>query len=1384
MQKYRISTNIGQENKVTVEINQDYDLLEILSLKFSQKDVYTSLCADYGVVCGRISVNDGFGIPNARVSIFVPLSDEDSLDPVISSLYPYTGTTQRNENNYRYNLLPSRRQHGGHTPTGTFFDQTDILSREEVLEVYEKYYKYTVKTNDAGDFMIWGVPLGKQTLHVDVDLSDIGCFSLRPYDFMRQGMGVDKFKNTYTFAESSDLDALPQIVSFDNTIEVYPFWGNEDLCSIGITRTDFDLSSQGIKIEPKAFLLGGTFTDSGKNSVNKNCAPRRKMGRKCDLRTKTGKIEAIRYTSENQLLDNGLYAPVLENYKIDEDIPDDGSFVLPLPMNMDYVFTNEFGENEITNDPNKGIATSACYRFKFSMDDNGNARKRKSASYLVPNIRDYVNESDKSYYFGLDYSGYPTNAVSNDSEKGMLYSEYGEYNPRDYFYRFTYNKVYTVSSFHSGSYNGPSFTNDRYVGLKEIVPAEEEDCSDIETPPVNFGKKNFTFTLLISDVLLFIEHLLNLFTLTLANSLVKILFTIGDAADFRPIRTLARSIKRAAFNIQEYSQKQLFLITYPECEECNPENNQYGTQTPETSSLLYCSVGSMDISGGTEGSKRFDFYSAAHTWTPIQHNLGTNHPTVQVFVYNSDFGVYQEWLDYDFPNDPGTANTFWKSDITNSGFTINFTIDSTGNPLELSGYVIVSTNQTSDKIITNLSYFTSAVCPIGTNGTPRLIEGTTLSEKNDDFILNQELYGVQSGTKIINLSTAGSVYFSKNILGDLVIIDLSGEFSNGNSYTLTIVDLSTVSAPPVTVEIESGCSIYDTPYNEGLITRYYTCTGGTRCPIFYTSYSGQTIDVIATNLSGDDGHGDNYTSSLSGDIFYYPNAGVPLLSVWEGETHIKLTPSGQSEFQNGVFTIVPGSQKNERLWEILKEYRRRKRVGKLFCGGIVNYSFIDNWLSGSLYFFQFKANGSKVCDNLIKYVQSEQKYYYRSTKYDNGTWGVQKTNGRDLGRPTTMVDLGPRDEFIKEICVDPTLDPNCSVSRNIGSTSFKSFGEIMGLAINYRMDVSNNDYDINNFFKNTGFTFTDKVFSGDLLQLISINNEAGIEEFDLQSPKYLGYSYQFLDPELPSTKPVFYRNGKYGATPITFHFENDGERIRLCLNEPTHIANDGVTLLQGRLTESSQKVPFYLWDKKSTGFGGTQIYNSVTQKWEYISNQSWDYSSIQLQPLQGMTYGYGYNNPTDESSDKYLLLPITYDYSGLTINTDNATNVIEYDDVINGTLFPTGYSIHNLKYPGYTVLIVTSGTVDDPLGGTLYTRVGPALGNTTYEGINIVNGWYSRVWDYTDDFIIRPTLDYYSGNRQILSTPFLFYFGLKAGKTAINKFIEKFGDKGAFPTQE
>jgi hypothetical protein len=60
--------------------------------------------------------------------------------------------------------------------------------------------------------MIVGVPLGIQTAVLDLDLSNIGCFSLRPADLIRLGRSTSEQFNGDQFKSSTDLDSLPQIV--------------------------------------------------------------------------------------------------------------------------------------------------------------------------------------------------------------------------------------------------------------------------------------------------------------------------------------------------------------------------------------------------------------------------------------------------------------------------------------------------------------------------------------------------------------------------------------------------------------------------------------------------------------------------------------------------------------------------------------------------------------------------------------------------------------------------------------------------------------------------------------------------------------------------------------------------------------------------------------------------------------------------------------------------------------------------------------------------------------------------------------------------------------------------------------------------------------------
>jgi hypothetical protein len=388
---YRIRTSVGNSTQsdktIKVQVDQDFDFLEILSLKLTQSDVYRSFCSDYGVVVGRVVANGGYGVPNAKVSVFVPIDAVDQNDPVISALYPYKNVTDKNEDGYRYNLLPYTPSYEGHAATGTFPTREDVLTRTEVLQIYEKYYKYTVKTNESGDYMIVGVPLGNQQVMLDLDLSDMGCFSLRPTDLIRMNLGNPKQFDGNQFKSSVDLSSLPQIVNQRKSISVSSFWGTGDVCDVGITRVDFDLRESNITIEPTATFMGSIMTSNDNVMIKNNCKPNSEQGDLCGMVAGPGRILAVRQTINTNI--NG--DPILEQYQLEQGgkvIDENGAFVVDVPMNLDYVTTNEFGELIFSDNPSVGIPTKGKYRFKIKTDEGEKevGAIQTSSSIIGPNL--------------------------------------------------------------------------------------------------------------------------------------------------------------------------------------------------------------------------------------------------------------------------------------------------------------------------------------------------------------------------------------------------------------------------------------------------------------------------------------------------------------------------------------------------------------------------------------------------------------------------------------------------------------------------------------------------------------------------------------------------------------------------------------------------------------------------------------------------------------------------------------------------------------------------------------------------------------------------------------------------------------------------------------
>jgi hypothetical protein len=519
---FRIRTEPGVDKSLNVLIDQEFEYLEILSLKILQSQIYTRQCSDYGVLVGRVSVNNGFGIPNAKVSIFVPLDSTDELDPVISELYPYKSLSDLNDEGYRYNLLPYKQSHSGHIPTGTFFDRKDVLVDPTLIQVYDKYYKYSTVTNSSGDYMIFGLPTGSQTIVVDIDLSDIGEFSLSPQDLIRMGVATPSQVAGTTFKSSTNLRGLPQLITINRTIEVEPLWGQPQICNLGITRTDFDLSSEaGIDINPTAIFMGSIISTTEDDAIKRTCKVRGNGGYLCSLTTGPGEILAIRQT----IFQDEYGRPILESFDLDEGgkvIDENGTWLIDVPMNLDYYITNEFGEQVLSNDPKKGIPTRAKYRFKVKWDQSPSLSEQiKRGYFIVPNVREHgwnnsnddpLNDSNrslnspydlamKSYAFSLDWADYgytgTSNSVGAQIGRQMIQEAI---DCDDKFYIMQYNKVYTVSQLVDKYRKG--ITPDRFIGIKNIL---DDSCnSENNKFPTNDSNMRFDIIYILYSFLMMV----------------------------------------------------------------------------------------------------------------------------------------------------------------------------------------------------------------------------------------------------------------------------------------------------------------------------------------------------------------------------------------------------------------------------------------------------------------------------------------------------------------------------------------------------------------------------------------------------------------------------------------------------------------------------------------------------------------------------------------------------------------------------------------------------------------------------------------------------------------------------------------------------------------
>ena len=510
---YRIRTDVGIQDYITLnaDLVQDYDTFEVLSVKINSDEAYKLHNSNYGVVAGRVLANNGFGVPNAKLSIFISADYDDKRD--IESIYPFTTSMSRDYKGVRYNLLPDEKTGDCHQVVGSFPNKRYALDNDVVLEVFDKYYKFTTRTNNSGDYIICGVPTGSHTLHMDLDLSDCGILSQRPRDFVYKGYTIEQFENPNMFKSGTNYDNLSQIFTQDQVLNVNPFWGNDSLGeTIGITRADINIP---FKFEPTCVFIGSIVSDNSSQGISKKCIPTGHMGDMDELVTGEGRIEMIRKTPGG----------AVEEFQVkgNELINADGVWCYQIPMNLDYMMTDEYGNMVPTNDPEKGIPTRASVRFRISMQDNEeNVDNYFRAKVLVPH-----NPTDIYEYY--DY-------------------EFGTFTKDDSFRDLFWNNVYSVKSyiprFQRARANG--FRDDKFTGIKHCNYFGQNNPMPYNNIRIKLPLM-FTIVCAIIKAFIFVVSLVNSISVTIFHAVASLVNTRFFAKKIK--KKLYERLKKYKLNV-------------------------------------------------------------------------------------------------------------------------------------------------------------------------------------------------------------------------------------------------------------------------------------------------------------------------------------------------------------------------------------------------------------------------------------------------------------------------------------------------------------------------------------------------------------------------------------------------------------------------------------------------------------------------------------------------------------------------------------------------------------------------------------------------------------------------------------------------------------------
>lgn len=397
----RIETKVKPEENqyLQIKLDQDFDVLSVLSLSIYGVDSYPNPCSDWGVIMGRIVDKNNFPMVNVKVGLIEKIDDVDKNNVLISGLY-------KTMVNGDYPLLPNHKVNKNHTPIGSFPSSDEVLANTAVEYIYKKYYKYITSTNENGDYAIMGVPLGSKNLLMNFDSEDAGSYSTTPIQQMVAGQKdkkdflIDQSVNslpilantgnvvtgttsptkvngsisgnpnehgdttkitggTITIGGGYDttnktgdivttykkLNGGGTAISRNTNVVVKSFFGDDDQCEIGINRYDFKLDYTYV---PCNYIIGSFYSDF---NIFTNATPNYKLDNMSMAASKQNMGGKVLF-----LLDTS----VKEEAEVIADVSASGDFYAAIPCRWDKYNIDEEGNWYKTID-GSGINTKTPY---------------------------------------------------------------------------------------------------------------------------------------------------------------------------------------------------------------------------------------------------------------------------------------------------------------------------------------------------------------------------------------------------------------------------------------------------------------------------------------------------------------------------------------------------------------------------------------------------------------------------------------------------------------------------------------------------------------------------------------------------------------------------------------------------------------------------------------------------------------------------------------------------------------------------------------------------------------------------------------------------------------------------------------------------------------